>query len=57
MTRIIWIKNGEPIPKGHRLLQTLAHEERPNYGATTSSRWILCELEILDSFQDSEPSS
>lgn len=52
MTRLLWIKNGEKVPEGHRLLQCLAHEERPDYGATTSTRWVLCELEILDHSQD-----
>ena len=55
MTRLLWVKNGEPVPKGHRLLQVLAHEERPDFGMTTSTRWILCELEILDSYQESKP--
>lgn len=48
MTRIIWIKNGDLVPRGHRLLQVLMQEERPVYGTTHSERWVLCELEILE---------
>lgn len=48
MTKLLWIKEGGKIPAGHRLLRVLMQEIRPDGIGTSSARWILCELEILD---------
>jgi hypothetical protein len=46
-TKLLWIRDGDEIPKGTRLLRVHQTEIRWDYGATTSTRWILCELEVL----------
>ena len=45
MSRMLrWIRDGEPLDDNTRIVAVWAHEQRPDYGTTSATRWILVEL-------------